>query len=631
MSETKAAPVGYCLGDVYIDVGMRQVSRDRTVLQLPPLSYDLLLALVRRAPNAVSSGELMAEVWTGRVVNDETIAKRVELVREALGDDSRQSRYIALVRGHGYRVTADVQAVVGQASPAATPVAGAAPIAPAPVRSAAPSHRVRLWAIGAGALLAMAAVAILMLQRGAPAQPTHTPAVATASRISLAVLPLDDLSPDISAPYFAAGMHDALIADISKASAIKVISRTSTLPYRDSGKKLSEIATELGVNHVMEGSVMRANDRVRITVQLLDASDAHLWAENYEGDMRDVLKLQAQVARAVAQAVKVKLTPLENSRLSNGAVDVDSYELYLKGSELIGSPGEEGFDAGIALLTRATEIDPSNPLPFARLALAYGGRAHAPGAATSFYPRATSFALQAVGLDPDLAEAHEALAEMQLYFHWDWPAAEASFRKVFELNPSLAASHAHYGWFCLLRDDFKRGLAEMHLATELDPGDPLWRSWLGWLYLLDGNYSAAEKHTRAVLEKIPGYPVAHHVLGQTYLRLGRHDEALAAFQKAADASHLWSWGLGQGYAFAGRMAEARGVAARLERQPFPDAWGLAEVYAAIGDLDQAVKWVEKGYETRRDWLPWVEANTFLAPIHDHPRFREVIRRLDLPD
>jgi TolB-like protein/DNA-binding winged helix-turn-helix (wHTH) protein/tetratricopeptide (TPR) repeat protein len=621
MSGKDAEPVGYRMADIYIDVGTRQVRRGDTVLQLPGLTFDLLLTLVRRAPNVVTSGELMNEVWAGRVVNDETVAKRVELVRDALGDDSREARYIAVVRGRGYRVIAAVEPVNER---------GAVASQAATIGSAQRSRR--MLPIALVTLLVAVAAVVGWLWPPDAAQPAAYAPAQNAPRPSLAVLPLDNLSSGESGKYFADGMHDALIADLSRASGIKVISRTSTLPYRDSGKTLSVIARELGVDLVMEGSVLRADDRVRITVQLLDASDTHLWAEHYEGDLRDVLTLQSEVARSVAQAVKVKLSPLENSRLSGQRpVNVESYELYLEGKELIESPRPDGFDAGVVLLTRATEVDPTSALPYARLALAYANRAHAPGAAKSLYPRATAYALQAVGLDENLADGHAALAELQLYFHWDWKAAEESFRKVFELAPSLAPAHAHYAWLRVLHDDYPGAIAELRLATELDPNHPLWPSWLGWVQMLSGDFMSAEKEVRAVLQKHPGFPVAYHVLGQTLLRLNRIEDAIAAFRKAGEASANWSWGLGQGLAFAGRIDEARALARKLETREFPDAWALAEVYCAIGDLDRAVHWVEQGYETRRDWMPWIKANTFNEPLYSDKRFREILRRLDLPE
>ena len=614
MSVTDAGPAGYRMADIHIDPGTRQVRRGDTVLQLPGLSFDLLLALARRAPNMVSSGELMSEVWAGRVVNDETVAKRVELVRDALGDDSRESRYIAVVRGRGYRIVADVEALAQLA-----PV-----IRPKPSR---PGLRIALAVV---ALAAGVAGALWWRSGGVARDPAeilaHLPA-----RPALAVLPLENLSEVESGEYFAAGMHDALIADLSRASGFKVISRTSTLPYRDSGKSLSEIAEELGVDLVMEGTVLRAENRVRITVQLLDADDTHLWAEHYEGDLRNVLELQSRVARSVAQAVKIKLTPVEVARLAEQRpVNVEGYELYLQGSELLASRTPDGFEKGIALLTRAAELDPASALPAARLARAYATRAHAPGAAKSLYPRATAYALQAIGLDENLADGHAALAEMRLYFHWDWKGAEESFRKVFELTPSFAPAHAHYGWLRVLHEDYAGAIAELRIATELDPGKPLWRTWLAWVQMLSGDFASAETELRAVMRTHPEFPDAYHVLGQTLLRLGRNEAAMASFRKAAELSPDWSWGLGQGLAFTGKIEEARAIARELENVEAPDAWALAEVYCATGDLDRAVYWIEQGYDARRDWMPWTKANTFLAPIHDHPRFREIVRRLDLP-
>ncbi len=614
MPGTDAGPSGYRMADIHIDCGTRQVRRGNTVLQLPGLSFDLLLALVRRAPNMVNSGELMGEVWAGRVVNDETIAKRVELVRDALGDDSREARYIAVVRGRGYRIVAGVEAL-------GTP--------PATVVPAKGRRRGLLLALVVASLAGGLALAVWW-RRGEAARDPAAVLAQLPARPALAVLPLENLSSGESGEYFAAGMHDALIADLSKASGIKVISRTSTLPYRDSGKSLSAIAGELGVDLIMEGTVLRAGDRVRITVQLLDAGDTHLWADHYEGDLHDVLQLQSQVARAVAQAVKVKLSPVEEARLAGRPVNVESYEIYLQGNQLIESRTPDGFEKGVALLTRAAELDPSSALPAARLARAYSTRAHAPGAAKSLYPRATAYALQAIGLDGNLADGHLALAEMRLYFHWDWQGAEESFRKVFELAPSLAPAHAHYGWLRILQGDYPGGIAELRLATELDPNKPLWRTWLAWAQMHSGDLASSEKELQTVLRSHPAFPDAYHVLGQTLLRLGRNREAIAAFRKAAELSPLWSWGLGQGLAFNGQIEEARTIAQELEKSQAPDAWALAEVYCAIGDFDRAAYWIEQGYEERRDWMPWIQVNTFLAPMQDHPRFKEIVRRLDLP-
>ena len=575
MSIPQREPTGYRVGDLSIDLGTRQVSRAGQALFLPKLSYELLIALVQRAPNVLTSDELMSSVWSGRVVNEETVAKRVELVREALGDNSRDSRYIALVRGHGYRLTAEVE-----------------PLRTAAIASSPPPPRAQL---------------------------------------SLAVLPLEDLSPGSSEGYFAAGLHDALITDLSKARALRVISRTSTLPYARSALTLPVIAGELGVDMIIEGSVMRAGDRVRITVQLVAANDSHVWAESYDGDLRDVLRLQSEVARAVTRAVKVQLTPDESTRMTTlRQVNTESYELYLKGRDFLDRMTPQGFEAGLALLHRATQLDPANPLPYSRLALAYNFIGHTPGSSKSSFPRGAAAALQALGLDDGNAEAHLALAEARLYFHWDWPAAEQSFRQALEINPSLAAAHAHFAWLHVIKDRVERAFAESQLAVQLDPRQPLWICWRGWLHLWREEFDAAIRDQRAALAIDPNHPVANFVLAQALCALSRHEEALAAARQAAAVAARWSWCLGQCLAFAGRIDEARAFAVELARNDPPDPWALAEVYTAMGDHDAALGWLEAGYESRRDWMPWMKANYFFRELFDTPRFREVARRIDLP-
>ena len=569
-------PAGFRVGDLSIDLGTRQVIRDGRVLPLPKLSFELLVALARGAPDVLTADELIATVWAGRVVNEGTVAKRVELVRESLGDDSRSPRYISLVRGHGYRLAADV-----------------ASLRRAPrLRNAA-----------------------------TPAQPRH----------SLAVLPLDDLSDDTADGYFAAGLHDALITDLSKAAALRVISRTSTLSYRRSARPLPGIASELGVDFIIEGSVQRARDRVRITVQLVAANDTHLWAESYDGNLHDILRLQSNIAQAVTRAVKVKLSPEEHQRMTAlRSVNTESYDLYLQGKHALDRMTPEGFETGLALLHRATQIDPTDPLPYSRLALAYNLVGHTPGSSKSCFPRGAAAALQALGLDDGIAEAHLALAEAQLYFHWDWPAAEKSFLQALDINPSLAAAHAHYAWLNLIHGRVERAFAESQLAVALDPRQPLWICWHGWLHLWLEDFEAAVRDQQAALSIDPDHPVANFVLGQALAALGRHDEALAASRKAAEGTARWSWGLGQSMAFAGQADEARAFAGKLASSNPPDPWALAEVFAALGDREAALGWLEAGYESRRDWMPWVKSNYFFRSLFEEPRFREVVRRLDLP-
>lgn len=608
----------YRVGDLVIDVGTREVRRGNELIAMPRLSFELLLALVRNAPNVLSNDDLIAQVWSNRVVSDETVAKRVELVRQALGDDSRQPRYIALARGHGYRIAARVDLLDA---------------APAPISEESKPKRTAArigWASLVSVCVATVLGGVVYLREG---RPTEQQLVSFAEPAkSLAVLPLDNLSKDAEQDYLAAGIHEALIADLSKARSLKVISRTSTLPYRNSGKSMQQIARELGVELVMEGSVIRDGDRLRLTVQLIDASDTHLWAQSYDREVRDVLRMQSELAQSVARAIDVALTPAEQARLSTDRiVNPQTYELYLKGAYYLNQWTHEGNEKGIALLHRATRIDPSDPLPYAKLALAYSRIGHAPGAAKSAFPRSTAAELQALGLDDGIAEAHLALAENSLYFHWDWDAAESSLRKALEINPSLADAHAHYAWLHVLHGRLDRALEEMELAIELDPQESTWVAWHGWISNWCGRHEAAIAQLQKALAMDPEGVVPNFVLGQAYAALGRHDDAAAAFKKAADRSPRWAWGLAQGQALAGRHAEARTYAAGLEQEEDADPWALAEIYVALGEHDRALTWLEKGYEIRRDWMPWMESNAFFQPLRGHERFKEIVRRLNLPE
>lgn len=629
MSGPTADAERYRVGDVVVDVGTRSVCRGAESLPMPRLSFELFLTLVRNAPNVLSNDELMRRVWPRRIVNDETVAKRIELVRQALGDDSRQPRYIALVRGHGYRIAAPVERV--DANDAYPP-----PSVPTIERPRArPRNRWALLGSIAALSLAIGIAAIFLTTREQEASSSalsSPPVASPMHKMSLAVLPLENLSGDSEQDYVASGMHEALITDLSKARGLKVISRTSTIPYRNSGKSLRQIANELGVDLVMEGSVLREGDRVRVTVQLLDSNDAHLWAEKYEREVHDVLHLQSELAQAVARAVDITLTPAEHRRISvRREVDPRTYELYLKGSAYLDEWTQEGHEKAIALLTRATQLDPADPLPYAKLALAYSRIGHAPGAAKSAFPRSTAAALQALGLDDGIAEAHLALAQNNLYFHWDWEAAEASLQKALEINPSLSAAHAHYAWLHVIYGRLDRALEEMSFAMELDPQDSTWPAWRGWIANWCGEHEAAVDLLLEALEMNPDAPVANFVLGQAYAALGRFDEATAVLTKVAERNPRWAWGLAQGHALAGRHDVAREFATKLEQEADADPWALAEIYVALGEHDTALGWLEKGYEVRRDWMPWMRSNSFFKPLRNEPRFKEIVRRLNLPE
>ncbi len=448
---------------------------------------------------------------------------------------------------------------------------------------------------------------------------------------SIAVLPLENLSGDKEQDYFADGMTEELITNLAKISALKVISRTSVMQYKGTRKPLPEIAKELNVDAVVEGSVQREGGQVRITAQLIQAStDRHLWAESYQRNLRGVLALQSEIAGTIAEKVHAALTPDERARLASARpVNPEAYGDYLKGKFYLNKFTPEGFQKGLEYLNQAIEKDPTNPLPYAGLALGYTLIGHE--AVPDAFQRAKAAMLKALELDENQAEAHEALAELKLYKEWDLPGAEQAFLRVLALNPNLAEAHAHYSWYQLLVGRRYEAFSEMRRAQELDPLTPLWPAWLGWQHWWTGQYEEAIAEARKSLEVNPNFPWGLHVLGGVYAEKAMYEEAIAAHQKAAASSPALRWALGYTYAVAGRRDEARKVAAELKKQVTPmNAWGLAEIYTALGEKDEAFRWLEVAYERRFSWMPWLGKERAFEPLRSEPRFQDLLRRMKLP-
>ncbi len=451
---------------------------------------------------------------------------------------------------------------------------------------------------------------------------------------SLAVLPFDNLSRDSDQEYFVAGMHDALIGELAQISALRVISRTSAVRYRGSNKSVPEIARELNVDGIVEASVFRTGDSVRIQVQLIQASpeERHLWARSFDSDMRNVLALHSDVAQAVAREIQVVVTPQEEALLAaSRPVDPEAHEAYLRGIFHLTQLTPEGIERGLEYLHQAVEIDPRHPLSHAGLAHGYSLIAsHSPNPPPDAFDQAMAAAHRALDLDETLAEAHGALAEIRLYREWDWRGAEQAFRRALELKPSLAATRVHFAWFLHLFRRSDEALAELQRAIHTDPLTPIYRVWLSEMYWSIGLYDAALEEAHAALELAPELPWAYDALGRAYTEKGMFGEATAAHQKAVAMNPRWKWALARTYAMAGREPEARTIANELEQQGNPmQAWGLVILYTALDEIDKAMRWVEVAYENRHPWTPWFSSHMF-EPLHTEPRFQEIMRQMNLP-
>ena len=486
-----------------------------------------------------------------------------------------------------------------------------------------------------GAFSAAAILAAILAMRVAGMRPTggQFPDTAIADN-SVAVLPLVNLTGDPGQAYFVAGMHDALISYLSRMDAIRVISRTSANAYASAAKTLPQIARELRVARLVEGSVYREGDSVRISVQLIDgATDEHLWTEVYERDITNILGLQADMATDIARQFEDAMARDRTPALDSREVDPETFELYLKGMYHLYQFTPEGIDRGLELLNQAVHRDPGDPLAYAGLALGYNEIGHSSGPRSAF-PKAKAAAQTALKLDPNSAEAHAALAETLLYFDWDWPQAERHFGRALELNPSLPQALAHHAFLVILRDSPGEAFDLIERARQVSPLNPVWPSFACWLYMLEDRFDDAIVACEEALDLIPEFPLGLYSLGQVYSAMGKIEESIAAHDRITQGLPMRNWGLGPALAMAGRREEALAIAAQMESSGGPkDLLHIAFVYAGLGDADEAIRRLEIAYEARVDWFPWIASHNgyggVLEQMRTDPRFMDLISRLDL--
>jgi TolB-like protein/Tfp pilus assembly protein PilF len=399
---------------------------------------------------------------------------------------------------------------------------------------------------------------------------------------SIAVLPLDNLSPNPDDVYFAAGVHDALITNLSKITALMVTSRTSTLRVNPEFS-VPEIGRQLGVAKLLEGSVLMDGDRVRVIVQLIDAaSDLHLWAETFEREVTDIIALQNEVARTIAEVIEVRLTPREAAGLAKAdPVRPGIYRTYLKGMYQFRQGTPEANRRGIEILEEVVRQDPTSALAHAGVAYGYAIIAHAPFPGDA-YPEAKSAADLALQLDPELAEAHLAVGMYREYYEWDFEGAERALKRAIELNPSLAEAHYHLGWLYELLGPAREeeSLEQGERARELDPLSPYMVGWLANQYQDACRYERALSLAKEAIRLDPEAFYGWLTLGGTYADLGQFDEAINAHGHLADHP-FWSWSIGTTYAAAGLEDKAREIAAALEKNPGTE-FALASIYIQLG-------------------------------------------------
>lgn len=565
----------YEFGPFRLDAGGRLLFRDGERLALTPKAVELLVVLVEAQGNPVGKEDLLKKVWPDTIVEEGSLTSHVSLLRKALGDSDGQ-QFIETIPKRGYRF-------VGQ------------------VKAAAEETR------------------------------------RAADRVMLAVLPFENLSGGEKHDYFSEGLTEEMISQLARLNPerLGVIARTSAMQYKSTTKTIQQIGRELGVSHVLEGSVRRAAGRVRITAQLIQVADeSHLWAETYERNLGDILKIQSEVSQAVAREVRVKLTPREQRRLSAiHEVFPAAYEAYLQGRHLWNRRTEDGMRKSILHYEVAIRRHSDYAMAYVGLADSYvmlACRGMAPAKET--FLKAKVAARKALELDCDLADAHGSLAHVRLH-DWDWEKLEEDFQRAIELNPAEAIVYYWFGEFLMSRGRPEEAIAVTRRAHEIDPLSPVIGASLGMILYLARRYDEATatlQHTQAIH---PDHFLPYLRLGYVQVQQRKFDEAIRAMQTAvslADRSTETLAALAIAYAAAGNMKEADPILAELERpagRRYVLPYNIAKIYSAARKPEEAFDSLETAYNEGNPDLIELNSEPIFDSIRNDPRFSDLMRRV----
>jgi TolB-like protein/DNA-binding winged helix-turn-helix (wHTH) protein/Tfp pilus assembly protein PilF len=618
------------------DLQTGELTKQGKRLRLQGLPFRLLVLLLERPGELVTREELRGSLWPQTFVDfDHGLNKAISKIRDALGDSAENPRFIETVARRGYRFLAEV-AVVHDVQPET--VAGNLALhgdpGLLPLIDAGTSPK-RLpsalaWRLfGLGLALVLATSLLWILFPWSHSSPTIR---------SLAVLPLENLSGDASEDYFADGMTDELITHLGQISTLRVISRASVMTYKSARKPLAEIARKLNVEALVEGSVLRSGERVRITAQLIQVpADRHMWARSYEGDLRDTLALQTKVARDIAQQIRATLDRQEQAALEKSrAVNPKAYEAYLKGRYFWNKRTGDGLKKAIGYFSRAIETDPTYAEAYSGLADAYalsGDWEYGVLSPQDAFPKAKAAATKALELDDGLAEAHTSLAFALDLYGWDWEAAEKEYKLAIKLNPGYATAHHWYAWHLIVMTRNSEGIFELRKAESLDPLSLIISADMADALCIAHLYDDSVQQGKKTLEMDPNFAVAHYELGQALVQKHMHDEAIAEFQRAIELSgHSGAFdsNLAYAYAVSGRKEEAmeivKDLEARYDQHHSADA-NIALGYVGLGDQDQAMNWLNKAYEAR--FNPSILMRPAFDPLRSDARYKDLLRRIGL--
>ena len=624
-------------------------------LKLPEQPFHVLAVLLEKPGEIVTREELRSRLWPGDtfVDFDHGLNNAVMRLREVLGDASENPRFVETIPRRGYRLIAPVAGAFLSAS-ATRPAVEDGPISVEPLKPQLTEPRLaevqletgdrrwtvtlRLAVVSAGIIFAcvLSGLALYRSQR------TFSGEITLPQNKSLVVLPLENLSGDKDQEYFADGMTDDLTANLAKIHSLRVISRSTAMSYKGTHKPLSQIASELKVDAVVEGTVLRVGNRVRITAELVQVStDRHLWADTYESQMGDILALQNRVSSAIVNEIRINLTPQDQERLARQpAVAPEAYENYLKGRYYWNKRTDENLTRAIGYFEQATHQAPQYSLAYAGLADCYAiisAEIFGTMSPAQAAPKAKAAALQALEMDPTLAEAETSLATVKFNYDWDWNGAAEGFANAIQHNPSYATAYQRYSLYLVAMGRPGDSFAQINRARELDPLSISINFSLGWRLYLARQYDRAIQQLRNTLEMDSSYELPHLVLGLAYAQKGNFALAIPELRKAVELSHgtpLMVSALANAYARSGDRANAEKLLAALTSQSktaYVSPYYLAIVYLGLGEHDVALNWLEKAYSDRSNGLVFLKVDPSLDELRSNPRFQLLEQKLKFPN
>src|SRR5712691_3953931 len=634
----------YTFGEFRLDPQKRVLRRGEEPIALTPKAFEVLVLLIQHSGEIVSKDELMKVVWPDSFVEESNLTQTVFMLRKALGETADQ-RYILTIQGRGYRFAADVKDLSGNGH------AGRNPSASARADSSLSSGQALLSSFGTGTsgatqpvkkawpLLGAAAVVVVAaglaayLRWSASPSPSQEPR----SRIMLAVLPFQNLTGDLTQDYFSDGLTEEMISQLGNLDSqhLGVIARTSVMHYKNSQTPLVEIGRELGVQYVIEGSVRRDLNQLRVTAQLVQTKDqTHVWARQYDREPKGLLALQGEIAQEIADEIQLTLGDHKSAVPTLSPQNYDAYDLYLKGQYFFNKRTAASIEEAIGYYRQATIKDPNYARAYAGLADAYtliGAYSGYPQ--TEFVSKARAAALRALQIDDSLSEAHTALALIVQNYDWDWQTAEKEFRRAIELNPNYATAHHWYAEHLMWRGRFDEALQESERARQLDPLSLIIAADNGAILYFSRQYDRAIEKWRSVLEMDPDFSRAHLIRG-AYVEKGMFAEALADTERERPITPVpgyWCW-LAIIYGRSGQSAQARHALQELlqsSRSHPVDPMLIAWAYLGMGDKDHALVWFEKAYAQHSNELVSLRVSPACDPLRRDLRFQDLLRRVGL--